>query len=130
MASFCFSLVNRKEDPCVFFKLYLGSGRLVYLIRRIQFKVNSVDAHFFSFLCFRQALIPPLCSLSICFIVSVIWVSIPSPEGQGAIRKVWHPVVDSTAYLLQRDKAMPTSLPLKMCGLYFNSIKFWRKKAR
>lgn len=85
---------------------------------------------FFSFLCFQRTLIPPLCSLSICFIVSVIWVSIPRPEGQGAIRKVWHPVADSTAYLLWRDKAMPTSLPLKMCAYILTPLNSGESKIR
>ena len=41
---------------------------------------------------------------------------------------MWHPVVASTANLLWRDEAMPSSSLLEMCGLYFNSIKFWRKQ--
>lgn len=67
-----------------------------------------------SFLCFQRALIPSLGSPPICFIGSVMWVSIPRPEGQGAIGEVWQPVADSTAYSLWREKALPTSLPLTM----------------
>lgn len=128
---FCF-LVNKKKIH-VYFKLYIGLERLGYLIRRTQFKINSVTADFSScvfsglfsqLLCFHFVSLFPL---SVCFKSKRTAQHNKDKAPVGRERRMWHPLVGSTANLLWRDKATPISSPLEKCGLYFNSIIVWRK---
>lgn len=82
-ALFSFPLTNKRKI-CVYFKSHLGSERLEYLIGRIQFKINSVNAVFYCFLCFQQAFFLPLpvLSFSLFHCSHCLSVSTLSLEGQ------------------------------------------------